>query len=289
MMMKSIFIQLLGLCLCAPSAFAFEHSGKILLTGGVSQIEGAGGGGLSPWATIGGYGTEDEVGANAFSTTVQTQAYQLSVVGGLVGFFDRAEVSFAKQTFNAQAVSSALGLGYNYKFVQDVFGLKVKVLGDAVLDQDTWLPQLAVGIQYKENEQGDVVRSVGAKDDRGTDFYLVATKIVLEQSLLYSLTLRSTKANQIGILGYGGDKNNNAQLRFEGTLAYLLNQHWAAGIEYRQKNDNLKIAKEEDWADGFVSWAPTKNISLTVAAVSLGSIVLQNNQQGLYSSLQVGF
>lgn len=288
-MMKSIFIQLLGLCLCAPSAFAFEHSGKILLTGGVSQIEGAGGGGLSPWATIGGYGTEDEVGANAFSTTVQTQAYQLSVVGGLVGFFDRAEVSFAKQTFNAQAVSSALGLGYNYKFVQDVFGLKVKVLGDAVLDQDTWLPQLAVGIQYKENEQGDVVRSVGAKDDRGTDFYLVATKIVLEQSLLYSLTLRSTKANQIGILGYGGDKNNNAQLRFEGTLAYLLNQHWAAGIEYRQKNDNLKIAKEEDWADGFVSWAPTKNISLTVAAVSLGSIVLQNNQQGLYSSLQVGF
>ncbi len=287
--MKSIFIQLLGLCLCAPSAFAFEHSGKILLTGGVSQIEGAGGGGLSPWATIGGYGTEDEVGANAFSTTVQTQAYQLAVVGGLVGFFDRAEVSFAKQTFNTQAVSSALGLGYNYKFIQDVFGVKVKLLGDVVLDQDTWLPQLAAGLQYKENEQGDVVRSVGAKDDRGTDFYLVATKIVLEQSLLYSVTLRSTKANQIGILGYGGDKNDTAQLRVEGTLAYLLNQHWAAGIEYRQKNDNLKIAKEDDWADGFVSWAPTKNISLTVAAVSLGSIVLQNNQQGLYSSLQVGF
>ena len=40
--------------------------GRLLLTGGVSTIEGAGGGGLVPWALIGGYGTRDEVGINAY-------------------------------------------------------------------------------------------------------------------------------------------------------------------------------------------------------------------------------
>ncbi|TAN00662.1 MAG: DUF3034 family protein, partial [Rhodanobacteraceae bacterium] len=31
--------------------------GKLLLTGGVTSISGAAGGGLTPWAVIGGYGT----------------------------------------------------------------------------------------------------------------------------------------------------------------------------------------------------------------------------------------
>ncbi|RYG07774.1 MAG: DUF3034 family protein, partial [Caulobacteraceae bacterium] len=33
--------------------------GKLLLTGGVSTIEGSGGGGLATWATTTGYGDED--------------------------------------------------------------------------------------------------------------------------------------------------------------------------------------------------------------------------------------
>ena len=39
------------------------NSGKLLLTGGVTQVEGAAGGGLAPWAVIGGQGTRDQVGA----------------------------------------------------------------------------------------------------------------------------------------------------------------------------------------------------------------------------------
>ncbi|MDE2280798.1 MAG: DUF3034 family protein, partial [Xanthomonadaceae bacterium] len=37
-------------------------SGKLLLTGGVSQIEGSAGGGLTPWALIGSYGTQGQFG-----------------------------------------------------------------------------------------------------------------------------------------------------------------------------------------------------------------------------------
>ena len=44
------------------------ESGKLLATAGVTQIEGAGGGGLAPWAVITGYGTRDAIGANAHYT-----------------------------------------------------------------------------------------------------------------------------------------------------------------------------------------------------------------------------
>jgi len=51
-----------------PSAFAADYSNKLLLTGGVSQVEGAAGGGLTPWAVIGGYGTNNEIGGNIHYT-----------------------------------------------------------------------------------------------------------------------------------------------------------------------------------------------------------------------------
>ena len=37
------------------------NDGKVLLTGGVVTIDGAGGGGITPWATISGYGTRDGI------------------------------------------------------------------------------------------------------------------------------------------------------------------------------------------------------------------------------------
>ena len=32
----------------------------------------------------------------------------------------------------------------------DVLGLKVKLLGDAILDADTWVPQVALGLEHKQ-------------------------------------------------------------------------------------------------------------------------------------------
>ena len=63
---------------------AFDHGGKLLLTGGVSQFEGAAGGGLAPWAVIGGYGTRDQIGANAFYTGISVPDYHVNTVGALV-------------------------------------------------------------------------------------------------------------------------------------------------------------------------------------------------------------
>ena len=275
----------------APISGEYHIAGsdKLLLTGGVSQIEGAAGGGLTPWAVIGGYGTRDQIGANAFYTRVNVQDYHLDDAGVLVGLYDRVELSFARQRFNTEQVGAALGLGAGFTFSQNVFGVKVKVLGDAVLEQDSWIPQVAIGLQHKTNDQGAVLHAIGARHDSGTDFYVSATKLYLDQSLLLNGTLRFTKANQAGILGFGGDRHDSYRPQLEASAAYLLSRKLAIGAEYRMKPDNLGIAHEDDWYDVFVAWAPIKNVSLTLAYADLGNIVIHDDQRGLYLSLQVGF
>lgn len=264
-------------------------SGKLLLTGGVSQVEGAAGGGLTPWAVIGGYGTRDQVGANAFYTRLNLPDYHLDDAGVMVGLYNRVELSYAQQRFNTEDVGAALGLGRGFTFRQDVFGVKVRLFGDAVLEQDSWLPQVSVGAQYKKNDQDAIVKFVGAKRSQGTDYYINATKLFLAQSLLVNATVRFTKANQIGILGFGGDKRDRYQPELETSVAYLLSRQWAIGAEYRMKPNNLGIAKEDDWYDAFVAWAPTKHVSLTLAYADLGNIVIKDRQRGLYASVQLGF
>ena len=264
-------------------------SGKLLLTGGVTQVEGSAGGGLAPWAVIGGYGTRDQIGANAYYTRVDVSDYTLQSHGALVGIHDRVELSVSRQAFDTEAVGAALGLGQGFTIRQDTYGVKVKVAGDAVLEQDTWMPQVAIGVQYKRNDQPGLLGAIGARSAHGTDVYVSATKLYLAQSLLLNATVRFTKANQFGILGFGGDRHDGYTPQFEGSVAYLLNRNLAIGAEYRTKPDNLDIAHENDAWDAFVAWAPAKHVSLTVAYVDLGNIVIRDNQRGWYASLQVGF
>jgi hypothetical protein len=275
-------------------AFAQEQSadpdtgGKLLLTGGVSELEGAAGGGITPWAVIGGYGSEGQWGANAFYTRVDVDDYHLDDYGVLVGWNDRVEFSLARQRFDTEQVGAALGLGEGFSLSQDIVGVKVRVAGDAVLDSDRAMPQIAVGVQYKHNNRGDLLKAIGADSASGTDVYVSATKLFLAQGLLLNGTVRFTKANQIGILGFGGDEHGSYSPQLEISAAYLLTRKLALGAEYRMKPDNLSIAHEDDWYDLFLAWAPCKHVSVTVAYADLGNIVIADHQRGVYASLQVG-
>ena len=268
---------------------AGPESGKLLATAGLIQLEGAGGGGLAPWAFITGYGTSDAIGANLHGTVVRVTNFTLSTVGVAVGLYDRVELSYARQFFDTGVTGRALGLGGGYQFSQDVFGAKLRLFGDGVLDQDSWVPQVAAGIQYKMNNRGAVLRAIGARSDQGADFYFAATKLFLAQSLLLNATVRLTRANQIGILGFGGDRSNVYSPQFEGSAALLLSRNVAVGVEYRTKPNNLRFARESDWYDAFVTWMPSKALSLTLAYVNLGSIATRKHQEGIYASVQVGF
>ena len=286
------FIRALTLLLgvAAQPAFADDlfDGGKLLATGGVSQVEGAGGGGLANWALITGYGTRDGIGANVHYTAVPLPDYTLQTTGVAVGLFDRLELSYAWQAFDTQDVGAALGLGRGFTFHQNIFGAKLKLIGDAVYDQDSWLPQIAVGLQHKENDRGAVIAAVGGKNSVGTDFYVTATKLLLAESLLVDATVRETKANQFGILGFGGDKHNDYSTQFEGSGAYLFSRRFALGAELRTKPSNLGIVHEGAAWDLFAAYFLNKNLSITAAYADLGNIAIQNDQHGAYLSLQAG-
>lgn len=270
----------------APRLF---DGGRLLATAGVSSIEGAGGGGLTPWATITGYGTRDGIGGNGRGTVVMLPDFRLTSPGFAIGLYDRLELSYARLSFNTRDAGAALGLGRDFTFNLDVYGAKLRLFGDLVADQDSWLPQVALGLQVKHNDRGAALRAIGAKDDTGVDVYLSATKLFLAQSLLVNATARATRANQLGILGFGGDRNDDYRLALEGSVGYLVSRTVVVGAEYRMKPDNLGFARERDWADVFVAWLPSKHVSLTFAWLEAGAIATFDRQRGPYVSLQIGF
>ncbi len=268
---------------CAASA-----GGKLLATGGVMQVEGAAGGGLTPWALIGGLGTEDEIGVSAFATGVRVDDYRLDSSGVAVGLYDRVELSLAKHKFSLRGrvlPGNAIR--------QDVYAIKVKIAGDAVADQNSWMPQIAVGLQHKRNEDyAFIPRALGARSAQGTDYYASATKLhlgaVAGRNLLWNATVRATKANQLGLLGFGGDRRDSYSLRFEGSAAVFLHDSLAVGVEYRAKPDNLSAFREQAWRDVFLAWVPDKHVSVTLANVHLGEVA-GLRQTGWYLSLQLSY
>ncbi|MCU0764202.1 MAG: DUF3034 family protein, partial [Hydrogenophaga sp.] len=92
------------------AAPAQADTGKLLLTGGVSTIEGAAGGGLSPWAVIGSQATEGERGVSVYVSRAETQDYGLTAAGVAVGFNERFELSFGHQDFDTGITGTLLGL-----------------------------------------------------------------------------------------------------------------------------------------------------------------------------------
>ena len=290
----AVLALLAALASGAALAQSSPDMGKLTATGGVSQLEGAGGGGLTPWALITGYGTRDSWGANAHYTGVRTQHYTLDTAGVALGIADRLELSLAQQHFKG-----SLAPLNNLSIKQDILGVKVKLIGDAVYDQDLVLPQISFGAMYKRNKGvGGLgalgvskVTQLGAKDDAGTDYYLAATKLYLDTSLLLNATLRATKANQMGLLGFGGDKGDSYRTMVEMSAAYMIDRQLVAGVEYRQKPHNLGVDKEKAYYDVFVAWFPSKYVSVTAAYAVLGDITVFNaeRQRGAYLSVQTGF
>ncbi len=288
---KIAFALAAGLLFVHPQeAFAddLRDGGKLLLTNGITSLEGASGGGLTPWAVIAGNATKDGIGVSGHATVAEVKSYDFQSAGLSIGFFDRLELSYSHQNFNTNEIGAALGLGADYAFKQDVFGAKVKLAGDLVFG-DPMMPAIAIGAQYKNSNNDAVVRAMGAKDDKGVDYYVSASKLFLSHSILASATLRATKANQIGLLGFGGDQNSSYSLQAEGSLAWQLSRRFAIGGEYRTKPNNLGIAREDDWFDLFGTYAFNKHLTAAVAYADMGSIGSVGKQRGVLFSLQASY
>jgi hypothetical protein len=272
--------------LMMPPAAA-DTGSRIWATGGVTTIEGSAGGGLVPWALLSSYASDEEWGGTLAMSRAEVNDYTLSVTGASVNWRNRVEFTAARQTLDLDTLGLALAQD---ELNQDIFGAKVRLAGDVLYSP--W-GQWSAGIQYKRQRYYTVPDAIGAKHDSGTDFYLGGSKVffaaLFQRNLLVNLTARATRANQGGLLGFGGDRNNSYEVIAEGSIGLFLNRQWLVGTEYRQKPDNLSFAKEDDWWDVFVAWVPDRRLAVTTAYVNLGDVATLEDQQGLYLSVQGSF
>src|ERR1700722_11652063 len=82
------------------SSQAASAGGRLIGTGGVTEIEGAAGGGVVPWALIAGTETRDEVGGTGFYTHFAGSDYSVDAAGVAIGINERLELSYARQTIS---------------------------------------------------------------------------------------------------------------------------------------------------------------------------------------------
>lgn len=268
----------IGLLLTSSHGHA---QGKIKGTAGVSSIQGSGGGGLIPWATLGSYAARGQTGATVFASRADVDDFQLDVAGAAINFHDRIELSVARQSFTIKASDSTIH--------QDRFNARYRVAGDILYEQ---LPQITVGVEHGSLKDPATARAVGAHRTSGTDYTVSVARAwlagIADRTTFLNANLRYSRANQYGILGYGGDDQDGA-LQLELAAALFLNRDWAVGMEYRQKPDNLSVLREQAARDIFLAWFPNKHLSLTAAVLDLGDIAGASDQTGYYLSMQLAF
>ncbi len=315
-MIKRLLLPLLFL---SPLVNA-DSGSRLIASGGITGFEGTAGGGITPWAFIGGYTSKEEISYSANVQYLSLNDYSLTTAGAGISLFDRVEISIQRQRLDISAgltsnvfallTEGAVTNANSTTIEQDIVGAKVKLFGDGVFTQNSWAPQIALGAQYKKNRDVDSSLSLpdgtvplpevgvplllGAKDDSGTDIYLSATKLWLGTpsgyNLLTNLTARYTKANVFGLLGFGAEGNDNAKVEWEGSVAVLISPTTAMGTEFRTQTNRLGgLAEEDTVIDAFIAYFPNKSISITAAYVDLGNLPLQESSSGFYLTVNGNF
>lgn len=276
--LNKLSLRLLLFAASALCSHSWAANGKLLATPGVMQIEGSAGGGLVPWAQLAGYASAQEIAASAACNHAYLDDYKLSVCSAQINFYDRVELSLAQQQLQINAL--------NLSIKQNIAAVKLRLAGDIVYSP--W-PQISLGLQAKYLQDQNIAYALGAQKDSDQDVYIAASKLHLGAlagyNWFWNITMRNTQANQLGLLGFGSaTTGQQRRWQIEASSAIFINQHWAIGLEYRQKPDQLAI-KEEDWRDLFIAWFPNKSISVTAAWLELGTIAGAPSQRGWYLSL----
>ena len=266
--------------LCAATAQAGE--GRLLGVSGLASLEGAGGGGMTAWALLAGHAEAGERSLGANLSYVGTGEFD--VLAGSVNavWNNRWELSLSSQQLNLDTLVEQ-GVSNQADLRLDTLGLKLRLGGDPVYGR---LGQLSAGMQFKRNADFELARLAGAERDHGIDAYLAWTRAWIDgpfhRSWVLSATLRASQAHQTGFLGFDNDYRYNG----EGAIAMFLNERWLIGAEYRNKPDRLAFAAEDDWADAFLLWLPSKRWQMAVAYVDLGDIGGVADQRGWYLTVQ---
>jgi hypothetical protein len=262
-----------------------------------TELEGQAGGGLTPWAIL-------APSAPLVSyTNLQTNDYKFQniAIGGTL--WKRLELSYSAQLLDAPTVGTALTL--DERINQTVIGAKYKLLDAGAKNA---VPAISVGLQLKSASGSilDALKAGGAiTSTSGTDFYVAATKIFGYRgtNLVLNGTLRATKANQFGLLGFGGGTNGHDSYSIEPEFSAgaFVADNVAIGGEYRFRPNNISSSafgiKEGGAQDLWIVFLPNPHYAVTAAYVDLGQVgpsrkavpAIGSTQDGLYLQLQANF
>ena len=248
---KAATVLALGASIAAvssPASAGIYDAGKVLATSGVNITDGAAGGGVTPWAVIAGYETNQGINGSIHYTYANLPNYSLNSLGAAVGFYDRFELSYAYDLLPTGSTFNTVGLlantltgggandtgidPFNTSIRMDIFGAKLRVLGESIYDSDNLIPQVALGAFYKINHNDELLNTLLANKRKDFEAYVAITKIFFPLDLLVNVTVRYTSANQTGLTGFGGPNKNAREFRPEVSFAYLLAKNIAIGAEY---------------------------------------------------------
>lgn len=258
----------------------------------VTNIDGQAGGGIVPWALL-------SSGPTVAYTHITTQNLNIDSLAINTSFANRVEVSYARNMLND--TGSALGNGNNTDSV-DNLGVKVKIN-----DMSDSMPQFAVGAVYKKlsgNLYDNVLSPGLGVNNSSTDVYAAASKIVnMGKTVLLNGVIRATKADELGLLGFGGGSTAGAPSGYklvpEVSAEVFAASNVVVGAEYR-KMPNFAVAGVTDGIlhpnsayDFHVVYVANKTFTLTAAYANLGEVAPgvngTNRQNGLFLQGQVNF
>lgn len=211
------------------------------------------------------------------------EAYTLTeTIGG------RVELGFGQNRLDIgefrSDVLTAAGADINERTVT-MNNFNVRAL---LLKEEGGMPAVTLGLHHKRNETskdidnrtGGFLSANGIKNDTGTDFTIYATRLftTTPRPLLVNVGLRSTKAAQIGLLGFT-DKRKTV---FEGNFGYMILDNLVIGAEYRQKPHEYTpgiaggvtlIEKEDNWGSAFMTYVANDHMTASVAYMRLGDVL----------------
>ncbi|MHB1678615.1 MAG: DUF3034 family protein [Sulfuriferula sp.] len=266
----------------------------------ITDIDGQAGGGLVPWALL-------SSGPTVAITHISTQNLGINGIAVNTSFADRVEVSYAHNMLDIAGSPLAAGngplSGGNNADAVDNFGLKVKLN-----DMSDSMPQFALGLLYKQ-ASGDLVSNVLnpglGLSDSSTDLYGAVSKMLNlgGKNVLLNGVLRATKANQFGLLGFGGGTsvgaNSNYSIVPEVSAEVFAASNVVFGAEYRGEPNNSVAATDavlhqNSEYDIHVVYVANKNFTLTAAYLNLGKVApgvtgTTSSQNGMLLQAQVNF
>ena len=262
----------------------------------VTDVDGQNGGGLVPWALL-------SAAPTVAISHLGTQNLGIDGVAINTSFADRIEVSYAHNTLGITGVGAGSGAAGVTDAV-DNFGLKVKLnnMGDV-------MPQFAIGVVNKQLSGGlsNTLSGPGLGiATSSTDIYGAASKIVNVggKNVLLNGVLRATKANQMGLLGFGGGTTAGAKTGYsiepEASVEVFAADNVVVGAEFRAQPSNGVtgttsggVLHQNNAYDLHIAYIANKNLTWTAGYVSLGQVdpvqLGSYNQHGMFLQAQASF